>query len=386
MPRLTVAEVVDEALSAKASTWCRADVLRAICDRQRPDVRDAGAALAARCWSGPPTGWSSTASTSTRPEARPRRAFGWAVGVDRTDRTRVDQRGGAGRRRSDRGVGDRSPTRRPAAVDDGEHRGVGRVAGRGGRRRSPATTSWCWWSGRRGRARRRCSRRAREDLARGTTAPVFGLAPTAKAARVLRARHRHASPTPSPNCSTNGPDPSRTRPVSAAGRATTVVVDEAGMIDTARPAPAGQLRRAATSGGWCWSVTPASCRPSAGAVCSTSCCRNGRVHQLEHIHRFTHPWEADSVAAVARRRPPRTGRLRGARADHPRHLGRAPRPDRRPPGSTVTSTGDTVAVVASTNEHVDLLNAAVQNRRLIDGDLDPGTAVVDRRWRARPCR
>ena len=38
--------------------------------------------------------------------------------------------------------------------------------------------------------------------------------------------------------------------------------------------------------------------------------------------------------------------------------------------------GDTVALVASTNEHVDLLNAAVQRLRLTAGDLDPDTAVT----------
>jgi hypothetical protein len=35
-----------------------------------------------------------------------------------------------------------------------------------------------------------------------------------------------------------------------------------------------------------------------------------------------------------------------------------------------------VAVVASTNSHVDLLNSAIQTRRVLDGDLDRGTEIV----------
>ena len=103
-------------------------------------------------------------------------------------------------------------------------------------------------------------------------------------------------------------------------------------------------------------------------------CRNGRVHQLEHIHRFTHRWEAEASLML--------------RAGDPRALDAYEAHGRIIPGTldehldAIATTwidrhdnGDTVAVVASTNEHVDLLNDAVQNRRLAVGDLDPDTAV-----------
>ena len=49
--RLTVGEVIDK-VSAGKSTWGRADVLRAICDRQQPVYQDAGPALARRVGAG----------------------------------------------------------------------------------------------------------------------------------------------------------------------------------------------------------------------------------------------------------------------------------------------------------------------------------------------
>ncbi len=104
-------------------------------------------------------------------------------------------------------------------------------------------------------------------------------------------------------------------------------------------------------------------------------CRNGRVHQLEQIHRFTHRWEAEASLLL------RTG--------DPRALDAYEAHGRIIPGTLEEhlggiakrwvdhhTGGDTVALVASTNDHVDLLNAAVQSLRLTVGDLDPDTAVT----------
>ena len=130
-----------------------------------------------------------------------------------------------------------------------------------------------------------------------------------------------------------------------------------------------------TSGGWCWSVTPASCKRSGRGGLFDELRRNGRVHQLEQIHRFTHPWEA-KASLLLRAGDPRAldvyeahGRIIPGTLEE--HLGEIAKQwvDRH-------QNGDTVALVASSNDHVDLLNAAVQSLRLTVGDLDPDTAVT----------
>ena len=121
------------------------------------------------------------------------------------------------------------------------------------------------------------------------------------------------------------------------------------------------LARAATSGGWCWSVTPASCRPSAGAGCSPSCAATaGSTSSNTSTASPTpgRPTRRCCCAPATRERWTPTRRTGGS----------SPAPwtsistGSPTPGSTVTTRGDTVAVVASTNDHVDLLNAAVQDR------------------------
>ena len=179
---MTVAEVIDD-VSARASTWCRADVLRAICDVQRPvsempaqrwlDVLERAAdRVVEHCVDLDPTGttarrgsdgrsvWiepTAPGLTSEAVLAEEEQIVAWAIEAQLADpqpSTTVDADG----------------------LDVLQADAAAAVAGCGRR--------WCWWSGRRGPARPRMLARAREDLT-ATTAPVFGLAPTAKAARVL---------------------------------------------------------------------------------------------------------------------------------------------------------------------------------------------------------
>ena len=90
--------------------------------------------------------------------------------------------------------------------------------------------------------------------------------------------------------------------------------------------------------------------------------RHGRVYPLEHVHRFTHPWEAAASLQI--------------RVGDPQALDAYQAHDRIIPGTLEEHldqiaaawverhrNGDTVAVVASTNGHVDLLNDAIQHRR-----------------------
>ena len=120
-------------------------------------------------------------------------------------------------------------------------------------------------------------------------------------------------------------------------------------------------RPAATSGGWCWSVTPASCKPSVGVACSPSCAATAGSTSSNTSTGSPTAWEAEASLLL--------------RAGDPRALDAYEAHGRIIPGTLDEhldeiatawidrhQNGDTVAVVASTNEHVDLLNDAVQNR------------------------
>ncbi len=104
--------------------------------------------------------------------------------------------------------------------------------------------------------------------------------------------------TRSPNCSTNGPAP--TAPTRRGGSAgATIVVDEAGMLQHRRPAPADPPRRRVRIGGSCSSATHASCKPSAAVGCSTSCAPPGGSSS----------WNG-SIASPTRGKQPRRCKLR----------------------------------------------------------------------------
>ncbi len=98
-------------------------------------------------------------------------------------------------------------------------------------------------------------------------------------------------------------------------------------------------------------------------------CRTNPVHHLGQIHRFTNRWEADASLALRRGDPT----VIDIYAAH----------DRIIPGTldqhltaiadrwlTAHGHGQTVAVTTTANEHVDLLNRAIQHARLDAGHLD----------------
>jgi hypothetical protein len=103
-------------------------------------------------------------------------------------------------------------------------------------------------------------------------------------------------------------------------------------------------------------------------------CANGRVEHLQQLHRFTHRWEADASLQLRVGDPHALdayeahGRIIAGALEH--HL---------------TAIGDrwidnhdhgrTVALVASSNEHVDALNCAIQSARYRAGHLDVDRAV-----------
>jgi conjugative relaxase-like TrwC/TraI family protein len=368
-PKVTV-DAVLEVMSAKASTWCRADVLRAICDRQRPVaempaerwltvVERAADRVVEHCVDLDPTGsttrrgsdgrsvWIEPTAPGLTCEAvlvEEEAIITWAIDAQSAEpapSTTVDTDG----------------------LDVFQADAAGAVAG---------------WDelvlvvGPAGAGKTAMLARARQDLHR-QVAPVFGLAPTAKAARVLerdtgivadtvaKLLHEWSRPDRAPDPEWRLPD------------TTTVIVDEAGMISTP------DLRRLVTlAQQHRWRLVlvgdPAQLQAVGRGGLFAELCHNGQVHQLEQIHRFTHPWEADA-SLLLRTGDPRAldayqahGRIIPGTLDQ--HLDRIAVAwvDRH-------RNGDTVAVVASTNEHADLLNAAIQHHRLNAGDLNPDTGV-----------
>ena len=200
--------------------------------------------------------------------------------------------------------------------------------------------------------------------------PVFGVAPTAKAAKVLgqetgmhtdtvaKLLHEWARP--------EGPG-SQWRLASG----TTVIVDEAGMLSTPN---LHQLTQLAASEQWRPVLVGDHRQLQAvgrgglfAEICATS-----RVIELERIHRFTNDWEAAASLRL------RHGDLRALDAyeTHGRVI----------PGSFDEhldaiaqewmqrhAVGETVAITAATNEHVDDINRTIRQLRARRGDIDTTT-------------
>ncbi len=202
---------------------------------------------------------------------------------------------------------------------------------------------------------------------------VFGVAPTAKAAQVLghetgmatdtlaKLLHEHTRPDRPP------------RPDWALPRGTTLVVDEAGMIGTSTLHTLAQLADARD-----WRVVlvgdPRQLQAVGRGGMFGELCATGRVHELATVHRFRSGWEADASLGLRR------GDIAALDAyeDHGRIVAGASEYQTERIATSWTrhtAAGRTVAVTASTTEHVDQLNAAIQATRLECGDIH-GTAVV----------
>jgi ATP-dependent exoDNAse (exonuclease V) alpha subunit len=104
-------------------------------------------------------------------------------------------------------------------------------------------------------------------------------------------------------------------------------------------------------------------------------CRSGPTHELSTIHRFRHRWEQ---AASLELRAGDTNAL-DAYIDHGRVTeGTFDQLAAEAARAWInhTAAGRRVAVVAETNEHVDALNAAIQQARRQHGDLGPSVVRV----------
>ena len=203
---------------------------------------------------------------------------------------------------------------------------------------------------------------------------VFGVAPSAKAARVLERETGVPADTLAKLLyEWERPDrPPEDRYQLAPG--TTVLVDEAGMVATPALARLVNLAQARD-----WRLVLVGDHHQLQAVgrggMFAELCATGRTIELTRIHRFTQPWEA-AASLLLRRGDPHGidayidhGRVIADTFDH--HLERL-----------ATTWLDThaqygvAAISASSNDHVDAINAAVQDARITAGHLDPTCAIT----------
>jgi AAA domain len=366
---LIVADVVD-AVSQQRSSWTRADVLQAICDRQRPVAQQSGSRWAATLERAadhvinqlvdldPPghttvrqsdgrSGWIEPTAprfTSDAVLAQEESILTWAMAAQADSATPSMTISSVGL--------DPLQAAAAAAVAGGDRLVL--VVGPAGAGKTRMLT-------------------ATADDLRAHGRDVFAVAPTAKAARtverdtgipadtVAKLLHEHQRTDRPPRSEYQLP----------AG--TTLVVDEAGMLST----PAlHEVVTLADRNRWRVALIgdPRQLQGVGRGGLLVELCANGRVEQLETLHRFTHPWEAAASLRL------RAGDLRALDA-YEAH------------GRIVAGTLDShldrlaatwidhhngcrsIAVVASTNDHVDTINQAIQAARRTAGHLEPDLAT-----------
>ena len=205
--------------------------------------------------------------------------------------------------------------------------------------------------------------------------PAFGLAPTAKAAEVLRRETGLESDTVAKlihewTRTDRSPEAAYRLPIGS-----TIVVDEAGMLNTF---DLYTLTHLAERHSWRLALVgdPRQLSAVGRGGMFDELCATGRVVELQRIHRFTEPWEAGASLGL-RRGDPRAldsyeghGRIvAGPLAEHIDSIA-----DR---WLNEHDNGKTLAITTTTNTHVDQINDAIQSRRVARGDLHPdGSAEI----------
>jgi conjugative relaxase-like TrwC/TraI family protein len=201
-------------------------------------------------------------------------------------------------------------------------------------------------------------RRAVEDLHQHGR-PAFGFAPTAKAAKVLRDETRMSADTVAKlvhEWRSGQPHDEYRLP-----RGTTVVVDEAGMCGTGA---LHDLVGLAVSQQWRLVLVgdPRQLQAVGRGGMFDELCRTGRTHELATIHRFRNRWEQRASLLLRAGNPDALdayfahGRVTAGTLDD-----LVTEAARR--WVDHTTEGRSVAVVAETNDHVDVLNRAIQEQR-----------------------
>jgi conjugative relaxase-like TrwC/TraI family protein len=197
--------------------------------------------------------------------------------------------------------------------------------------------------------------------------PVFGVAPTAKAARVLEAEtgmttdtlakllHEWTRPD-------RPPDPDWQLPTGC-----TIVVDEAGMAATG---DLHTLTRLADQHRWRLVLVgdPHQLQAVGRGGMFAELCAQGRTIELDTIHRFTNTWEADASLKIRSGDP--TGLLpylehdrivAGPFAEHCQHIAAR--------WLDIHARGGYLAITTATNDHVATINQTIQTVRQQAGQL-----------------
>jgi conjugative relaxase-like TrwC/TraI family protein len=362
---VTVSDVLD-GLSARGSTWTRADVIRAICDVQRPLSSIPGHQWAAAVERAADQVLDGCIDLDpTDPTSRRRRSDGRSVWIEPVAAQFTSDAILAEEERiltwaldahSDQPAP--SLTVQAEGLDVLQADAASAVAGH---------DRLVVIVGPAGAGKTTMLARAVDDLHRHGRA-VFGLAPTAKAAHILGEETGTTADTVAKLLHEwNRLDgrPPRDRYRLATG--TTILLDEASMLGTTSLARLVDLTEAQ---GWRLVLVgdPRQLQAVGRGGMFAELCATSRVHELARLHRFTHPWEA---AASLRLRNGDSGVLEvyeshgritaGGFDDHLHHLARE--------WMTVTAAGQSIAITASSNVHVDAVNAAVKAARLAAGQL-----------------
>jgi len=199
--------------------------------------------------------------------------------------------------------------------------------------------------------------------------PVFGVAPTAKAAQVLETETGMVADTVAKLLyEWSQPDRTPGYPWDI-GPGTTLIVDEAGMLGTH---DLDTLTRIADAHDWRLVLVgdPRQLQGVARGGLFNELCMTGRTVALETVHRFTHDWEAAASLQI------RNGDPRGfdAYQAHGRIIpGTLAEHLERTADTWIHNhaAGKTVAVTTTTNAHVEAINELIQHHRLDRGDLNP---------------
>ena len=208
---------------------------------------------------------------------------------------------------------------------------------------------------------------------RGQT--VFGVAPTAAAAQVLATETTMTADTLDKllyeHCRPDRPP----QPPYDLPQGSTVIVDEAGTVSTPKLAA---LTRLADQKAWRVVMVGDPRQFSAvgrGGMVAHLIDTCGAI-ELDHIHRFTHQWEADA-----------TRRLRSGDVSVLTQYERHGRLHNGTPDEMETAIvaawyearrrGETVALMANTNHTVNRLNQITQQRRIATGELDPNGPALN---------
>ena len=214
---------------------------------------------------------------------------------------------------------------------------------------------------------------------------VFAVAPTAKAARTverdtgIRSRHGRQA---APRAAAHRPPTAARVPV--AGRCD---ADRRRGRDAVDPGPPPGRRRSPDGNGWRLALVgdPRQLQGVGRGGLFAELCANGRVDELERLHRFTHAWEAAASLQLRRGDPAALdayeahGRIVAGTLDD--HLARMAET-----WIDHTASGRSLAIVASTNDHVDTINHAIQTARLAAGHLDADVATRIAAGETRPRR